>query len=190
MLGVFGGSFDPPHRGHLAIIKSFSAEYNCPIYVVPNYVSPFKEKKGAATFDIIKMLEILKKENNLEKMEILDWEIKRGGKSFTCDTIDEVIKIFSETEIYLLIGEDNLSSLDRWKNIKYILNKCKILVYLRPVSERVEIPLTIQEFSHKIIIKKNPENPASSSMFREKSIEEYLTPSVLGYIKENHLYDN
>ncbi|NBU97719.1 MAG: nicotinate (nicotinamide) nucleotide adenylyltransferase [Spirochaetia bacterium] len=189
MIGIFGGSFDPPHLGHLFIIQNFWEKYNSKLYIVPNYISPFKVKKGAEPKNILDMLFILIEEFSLKDIEIYEEELKRGGVSYTFQTILEFKERFPLEEISLLIGEDNLEGLPKWKNIDLILENAKILVYLRNGSSTAKIPDSLSIYKNNIYIQENSLHPASSSEFRKLKNENLVSPQILEYIKLNSLYE-
>ena len=189
MIGIFGGSFDPPHLGHLSIIQNFWEKYNSKLYIVPNNISPFKIKKGAEPKNILDMLFILIEEFSLKDIEIYEEELKRGGVSYTFQTILEFKERFPLEEISLLIGEDNLEGLPKWKNIDLILENAKILVYLRNGSSTAKIPDSLSIYKNNIYIQENSLHPASSSEFRKLKNENLVSPQILEYIKLNSLYE-
>jgi len=190
LLGIFGGSFDPPHFGHLHIIQNFINEYQTKVYIVPNSLSPFKQKKGVSSENILEMLYLLKKEFSLLRAEIYDTEIKRGGVSYTYQTLQEFHSKYPKEEIFLLIGEDNLESLHKWKEVETIFSLAKVLVYLRPSLNRSKIPMELEQFQDRILIKNNALNPASSTLFRESGEDEMIPTLVKNYIYKNKLYGN
>jgi nicotinate-nucleotide adenylyltransferase len=190
VIGIFGGSFDPPHYGHLQIIQNFREKFNSRLFVIPNFISPFKEKKATDPEHILGMLSLLKQEFTLEGVDILDLELKRGGVSYTYRTILEIKEMVGLEEISLLIGEDNLQSLSKWKNIEWILETVSVLVYLRPGQKRVMIPSELENYNTRIQIQENSLNNASSTEFRQTKNPEMVTPKVLEYIQKYNLYEN
>ncbi len=136
------------------------------------------------------MLKLLKSEFSLHNAEIYDTEIKRGGISYTYQTLQEFHTKYPNEEIYLLIGEDNLESLHKWKEVETIFSLAKVLVYLRPSVKRSKIPFEIEKFQDRILIKNNPLNPASSTLFRESGDDNILSTLVKNYIYKNKLYGN
>jgi nicotinate-nucleotide adenylyltransferase len=189
LIGIFGGSFDPPHLGHLSIIQNFREKYNSKLYIVPNYISPFKIKKGAEPENILEMLFLLKQEFALKEIEIYEEELKRGGVSYTFQTILEFKEKFPTQEISLLIGEDNLEGLPKWKNIELILENAKVLVYLRNRSNTAKIPDALSIYKNNIYIQENTLHPASSSEFRKLKNENLVSLKILEYIKSHNLYE-
>ena len=135
------------------------------------------------------MLFILIEEFSLKDIEIYEEELKRGGVSYTFQTILEFKERFPLEEISLLIGEDNLEGLPKWKNIDLILENAKILVYLRNGSSTAKIPDSLILYKNNIYIQENNLHPASSSEFRKLKNENLVSPQILEYIKLNSLYE-
>jgi nicotinate-nucleotide adenylyltransferase len=108
---IFGGSFDPPHLGHLAIMKKALDQLDIDrLIVVPAYISPFKQGHAAPPE---KRLAWLKKIAAFDpRIEVSDYEIKKGGPSYTIDTVEHFAPFFDT--IYLIVGADNLEGLKRW----------------------------------------------------------------------------
>ncbi len=108
---IFGGSFDPPHFGHIEVMKKALETLDIDrLIVVPAYVSPFK--KGHSAPPKLR-LEWLRKITGFDpRIEVSDYEIEKEGKSYTFDTVAH-FKHFFDT-IYLIIGADNLKTLEKW----------------------------------------------------------------------------
>ncbi len=135
------------------------------------------------------MLYLLKQEFALKEIEIYEEELKRGGVSYTFQTILEFKEKFPTQEISLLIGEDNLEGLPKWKNIELILENAKVLVYLRNGSNTAKIPDGLSIYKNNIYIQENTLHPASSSEFRKLKNENLVSLKILEYIKTHNLYE-
>lgn len=133
MIGIFGGSFDPPHIGHKNVILEFWKifPYAKKLFIIPNRISPFKETKKAEQSEILKMLEIFLDQIDNQKNEICDFELKNLDKSYSIDTIRFLKRKFPKEEIYFLIGEDNLENLHKWKDSDKIIELATLLVFKR-----------------------------------------------------------
>ena len=112
-IGVFGGTFDPVHVGHLRVAEeareAFSMER---VYFVPARIQPLKQQiKGAAAHDRIRMLEMATRGNSFFRTSPV--EIRRGGVSYSIDTIKHFARRFGE--IYFLMGMDAFSDIGLWK---------------------------------------------------------------------------
>ena len=139
---LFGGTFDPPHFGHLIVAQTiFEAEHFDRIVFVPAHTPPHKiEAKISPVDDRIRMLKIATKDN--PNFIISDNEIKRGGVSYSIDTIlsyKEEAKI-ETNDLFYLIGSDSLKQFETWKEPKKILKECKLIVAIRPGFRPSDIP--------------------------------------------------
>ena len=131
-IGILGGSFDPIHFGHLLMGQSAAETLKLDVvFFVPAFCSPFK--RGQDMPDSAKRLTMVKaaiKGNDLFK--IYDGELKRGGVSYTFETLTEIKAKYPEAILYLLMGADSLRQFHRWKNPQGILNLAKLVVLNRP----------------------------------------------------------
>ena len=196
-IGIFGGTFDPPHIGHINALKAFYDEFDFDrLYVIPVFVPPHKSlKSDVSTEDRLNMSR-LAFANVSEKIAVSDLEIKRRGKSYTADTIKH-FKDQGCDEIYFLCGTDMLLTLDMWYRPDYILSNAKIVFARRENdianTEKIaeKIKLYKERFSAEIIELKTKVLEISSTQIREgleRGSGEFLSPSVLDYIIKHGLY--
>ncbi|RTZ68853.1 MAG: nicotinate (nicotinamide) nucleotide adenylyltransferase [Tenericutes bacterium] len=110
-IGIFGGSFNPIHKGHLAIAKEAIKELNLDkLFFVPNFKSPFKTSiKYADPEHRVAMIDLVKP----NKSEVSKFEINRKGISYTFETVDYFKQKFPDDNLYLIIGSDNLYKLHK-----------------------------------------------------------------------------
>ncbi len=129
-IGIFGGTFNPVHRGHRNLvlkIKNFAKLDR--IIIVPTCTPPHKQGKQLADgMHRIKMCEMMFSE---EYFTVSDIEIKRQGKSYTYDTLCEFKSMFPEDELFLIIGSDMLLSFDKWYRYRDILSMATLCVASR-----------------------------------------------------------
>ena len=187
---LFGGTFDPPHIGHLLIAQTIcEAEGFDKVVFIPANKSPNKK----ATTNTQCRLEMLKLaiEGN-PNFEISDLEIHRGGISYTIDTLEEYEKQMSnqDHEISYLIGSDSLLDFKNWRQPKEIIKKCKVIVAIRPGFRPSDIPSWLL---HGIQFANIPRFEISSSNIRRrwvenKTIRYMVTLPVWEYINKNNLY--
>ena len=97
-IGIYGGSFDPVHKGHRLLAENLSKEINADkVFIIPAAVSPFKKGSVASDVDRLAMCTLAFSD---DLYEISDWEIKKGGKSYTVDTLREFKKLYPEDKLY------------------------------------------------------------------------------------------
>ena len=200
-VGIFGGTFNPPHLGHINMCKLFLNEINLDkLLVIPASIPPHKQVKSKTTTEQRLEMSKLAFASISEKICISDIEIKRKGKSYTADTIKE-LKNVGYDDLYLLCGTDMFLTLDMWYKPEYIFTNATI-VYVRRESEVENDKLISNKIEH---YKKNfnanilniEAKPIelSSSMVRTAikdgcGVSSMLNSEVLEYIKENNLYKN
>lgn len=187
---LFGGTFDPPHIGHLLIAQTIcEAESFDKILFIPVNIPPHKSVNTLLE-DRLNMLEIAIDDN--PNFEISDIEIKRGGVSYTIDTIRTIKKQYNicSNKISYLIGSDSLLNFHNWKDPEKILEECQIIVAIRPGFRPSDIPAWIL---HKIQFANIPRFEISSTNIRSrwvegKTIRYLVTLPVWEYINKNKIY--
>lgn len=187
-LGIFGGSFDPPHIGHLVEAQFAAEELGLDkVLFIPTGEHPLKPQAASAEHRL-EMTKLATSDNPL--FEISDIEIQRKGKSYTIDTIHQIQKLFSPKELYLLVGIDNVEIFFKWHRIDEILDSCKVVVLSRLTNDDYVLLPSLLE---KIMILDSPIIEISSTEIRER-VEDgasirYLVPdSVREYITKQGLY--
>ena len=187
---LFGGTFDPPHIGHLLIAQTIcEAESFDKILFIPVNIPPHKTVNTLLE-DRLNMLDIAIDDN--PNFEISDIEIKRGGVSYTIDTIKTIKNKYniSSNKISYLIGSDSLLNFHNWKDPEKILEECQIIVAIRPGFRPSDIPAWIL---HKIQFANIPRFEISSTDIRSrwvegKTIRYLVTLPVWDYINKNKIY--
>ena len=126
-IGILGGSFDPPHKGHLFLAENAIRLLQLNIlYIIPSYQTPNKPLSQTALKDRLQMVKDTFKD--IKKKKILDIEFKRKGTSYTIDTL-KTLKI--PGTIFLIIGEDLLEQVSQWKNFYQIIQKVNLAICMR-----------------------------------------------------------
>ncbi len=132
-IAIYGGSFDPPHIGHKLLAENLSRFCGADkVIVIPTALSPFKNSGCASAEHRLRMCEILFAE---PIFSVSDIEIKRGGKSYTIDTLNEIKKMYPDCRLYLFMGDDMLLSFNRWYKYNEILKLCTIVAACRHHNE-------------------------------------------------------
>jgi nicotinate-nucleotide adenylyltransferase len=134
-IGIYGGSFDPIHHGHLILAREAREALNLEkIIFVPAAVSPFKARPAVAIGDMrLKMLHAAIEGE--AGFGIDDCELRRPPPSWTIDTVLEIRKREADPELYLLIGEDTVATLDRWRRFDELNKLVRFVVLDRTGSQ-------------------------------------------------------
>ena len=189
---IFGGTFDPPHIGHLLIAQTIcEAEEFDKIIFVPAFKNPHKSEGVSSPIEKrLKMLEIAVEGN--PHFEISDIEIKRGGISYSLDTIRHIKKEqnLKCEELYFLIGSDILNDFHKWHEPLKILEECQVIVALRPGFQPSSVPNWILS---EIQFANIPRFELSATQIRKrwkenKTIRYMVTQPVWEFINDNSLY--
>ncbi len=216
-IGILGGTFDPVHQGHLGLARETLEKFSLDrILFMPAFRSPHKPSiLPASPAHRLEMLRLALQ--NDPALEVSTIEIQRETLSYTIDTINSVKLQFPECELSLILGRDNLTDLDSWKDSQKIMECCHILVGSRPgveasSAEKVVLGLFggdspyipgepengALEFCHcttgrHLVIHQITPRDISSSIIRDqiaggKPVGNLLPPGVEIYIMDNHLY--
>ena len=129
-IAVFGGSFDPPHTAHVAIVKEALRKLDIDLLiVVPTYLNPFK--KSFAAPPKLRLRWLKKIFMPFQKVRICDFEIRQGRPTYAIETVEYLKKRYAPQKIYYLIGSDNLASLHRWYKFKKLNKEVEFVVFTR-----------------------------------------------------------
>ena len=166
-IAIYGGSFNPMHRGHEQIVEYILKNLNMDkIIIVPVGIPSHRENNLEQSDTRLKICREIFKDNS--KIEVSDIEIKSDGKSYTYDTLIKLIEVYGKNnEFFEIIGEDSLKNFKTWKKYKELLKICKLIVFRRNDDEDKEIDKEFLKNSN-IIILKNEYYNYSSTEIREK----------------------
>ena len=198
-IGIIGGSFDPVHYGHLLLAECGLEQ--CPldeVWFVPTAISPFKESGSQASeFQRRDMLTLAIASHPRFSINELEW--KRGGISYTCDTLEALSSEFPEHQFFFLMGADSLADFHQWKNPRRICELARLAIVSRPGSPTPDLsvlqPLVEPEYLNQLancqIVM--PAMDLSSSNIRrriehQQSIRFRLPRAVEQYIAAQGLY--
>lgn len=185
-VGILGGTFDPPHLGHLIIAETVRTTLDLDeIWFIPTNEPPHKNKAMSAGQDRMKMLELAIEDNAFFKIN--DIEMKRLGKSFTFDTMNILMNEHPDCEFYFIIGADMVEYLPHWSRIDELVHLVQFVGVQREGYD-LNTPYPIVKVDIPMI-------DISSTMIRQQLANQistkYLIPdSVDVYIKEYKLYEN
>jgi len=127
-IGIFGGTFNPVHAEHVNVAKNAIKELGLDkLYVMPTFITPNKNTAPVSAFHRVEMLKLAFL--GVDKVEISDFEIKKGGKSYTFETIEHFSS--ENVELFFIVGGDMLTDFKTWKNPERILAKANLAVFER-----------------------------------------------------------
>ena len=193
-LGVLGGTFDPIHNAHLFISMDAAASFGLEkVLIIPNAVPPHKPGQPVTEpHHRLQMVELAVHGNRLLEADPL--EVKRGGISYTVETLRELRRRYPDSEILFLTGADAVAEIGTWREPKTVVRLCRLVAVSRPglglAELRARVPAELFPF---IELHQVPPMGISSTMIRERVQRglpiRYLTPdAVVDYIEEHRLY--
>ena len=148
-VGIFGGTFNPPHLGHVSSAEAFVKYVDLDeLIIMPDYLPPHKVADALVSADDrMQMCNLAF--SHIDKVKISDLEISRGGKSYTAVTLTELSS--PDTRLYFLCGTDMFLTLDRWYDFKTIFNLAVICYVRRESDEKtgLEIERKKEEYKEK-----------------------------------------
>ncbi|RMA78499.1 nicotinate-nucleotide adenylyltransferase [Metamycoplasma subdolum] len=179
-IGLFGGSFNPIHKGHILLAKEAIEKLNLDkLIFIPANQNPFKKDEnyidGKHKLEMIKI--VLE-----DKMEVSDFEVKRKHVSYTIDTVNHFKTKYPHDELFFLVGSDNVNKLNKWKDIQSISEKVQ-LVILERGNEYSKVNLK----KYGCIKLKNKIFNFSSTTYRNGDFSQ-VEKEVQRYIGANWLY--
>tara|TARA_B100000470_G_C19757956_1_gene376914 strand:+ start:671 stop:1291 length:621 start_codon:yes stop_codon:yes gene_type:complete len=196
-IGIFGGTFDPIHLGHIAVAKYAKTDLNLDkVIFVPAGCPQLKPSLPAASakhrFEMVKLAI-----GNKEMFYASDIEIKRKGPTFTVDTLKSIKKNYhSKSSLWFIVGSDAFSEFNKWENYQEIMELSNVCVVRRP-GESTEL----EQFGHvkKLVTENNvvfinritPQISSTNvkAIIKDKNkVKRYLSPEVRDYIVRNGLY--
>lgn len=196
-IGIFGGSFNPPHLGHILALREFQEKLALDtVLLIPAAIPPHKEltKNTPDAMHRLEMCRLAVQE--LPYVQVSDIELKRTGKSYTSDTIKQLRGIYPSDEFFLLMGTDMFLSFDSWHLPEEITAQATLTVahrnhdnpnVLRECADKLK-----EKLNAGIVFVENEFLPHSSTSVRAmlafRAAEDYLSPAVHEYIRKNHLY--
>ena len=186
-IGILGGTFNPIHVGHMTIAEMVCEKLKLDkVIFVPSCLPPHKSNKNVASAgDRYRMVSLAVRKN--PHFEVSDYEVKKGGKSYSIDTVTHLKACYpSGTKFFFIIGRDLLPTLHTWKQIDDVLKMVSFVTLNRPGYKQEKSRIKVRAISI-------PELQVSSSYVRKRittgKTVQYLVPdNVLDYIHRKKLY--
>lgn len=199
-IGIFGGSFDPVHNGHLEIAKACQSQARLDsIWFVPTAHQPLKPGGPIAPSDD-RLAMLQRAIAGRREWEISTIELDRGGVSYTCDTLAEMHRRQPDADLFFLLGADSLAEFTQWRKPVDVCRLATLLIVRRPESPPPDLP-RLAEFAKKEGLNSiraeevaMPETPISSSELRQaiargdEQWKDWTPPAVAQLITERNLY--
>lgn len=214
-IGIFGGTFNPVHIGHINSMQTvLQTLFLDEIRVVLSYQSPHRDFIESPTPEQRWDMLSLGVEEHSRQLIVDDCELKRKGISYTIDTVKEFSRRFASDDLFLIIGLDQFENFDRWKEFEQILENVDLVVTSRSGSffprSLEEFPEGIRDLIESLHNKENRVQLKSAqsihfvqlqdirtsstdlrkSLYIGQDVHELLPPGVAGYIRNHHLYES
>jgi len=190
-LGILGGTFDPPHIGHVAAAQAALTQAGLDEVVLMVANEPWQkvdDREVTAATVRWEMTDALVA--GISGLRADDREIRRGGPTFTVDTLEEIIAEQPETQIFLIVGADTAERLDTWHRARDVVRLSTIVIVNRDNSTHVA-PEFLRD-SRVQFVTMNPVDVSSSALReavgRHELIEASTSPSVVSIIRDHSLY--
>ena len=198
-IGIMGGTFNPIHYGHLLVAEDARTYCNLDeIIFIPSGNSYMKDTSeiidGKKRYEMVSLAIA-----GNTAFSISDMEIKRNGHTYTYETLEELNKIYPDTDFYFILGADNLFTIEKWKYADKIMQNCTLIVASRDEKDKQDLTQKanslFKSFHATIEILPERKIDLSSTEIRKKIRENksviYMTPqSVISYINKNALYQS
>ena len=205
-LGLFGGTFDPVHLGHLHAARTLLDEFNLDtIYFIPVYQPVHRDSPQASTEQRLTMLELTLADD--EHLVIDVREVKRRGASYAKYTIDEYRQQFPEDELFFILGTDAFNAIDTWYEWQALFDDVNFIVLSRPgydldYTHDVEVKLADKArakgpssvarsgqvlHSHKVMLQLSA-TEVRAAVRNNEEIVNLLPENVANFIKEHNIY--
>ncbi|MFD1038549.1 nicotinate-nucleotide adenylyltransferase [Virgibacillus byunsanensis] len=184
-VGILGGTFDPPHIGHLIIAEEVRIALSLDeVWFIPSNEPPHKDKATIVANERFAMLQVAIENNSAFNVNSI--EMDRLGKSYTFDTMKLLREKHPGIEFYFIIGADMVEFLPRWQNISDLVQMVTFVGVERP-GYRLETDFPVKQVEI-------PSIEISSTVLRERlrnnqSVKYLIPQSVEAYIKEKQLYE-
>ncbi len=192
---LFGGTFDPPHKGHM---NNLQAAMDCvqpdKVIVMPAGIPPHKK---ASTTDAALRLAMCECFTALSpKVEVSDWEVRQGGRNYSVNTVEMLHSRYPADSLYMCVGSDMLLGFTRWYRWQDILRLTALVVESREAGDAAALHAAAEELRRQgatVLLAQAQAFPCASSDIRSGRVprsrwEEVLPPNVIQIVKDNGLY--
>lgn len=197
-LGILGGTFNPVHLAHLLIAQEAWYRFDlAQVMFIPAARNPLRSDVESLASDDhrLAMLRLATEED--ARFSVNAWELRKGGKSFTIDTLRHQREIRPTAELYLLIGADAALTLPQWKDVRDFRELCTVVICNRPGSTDMqrELPQELVALGLRLEVMPLPQLDISASEIRRrlrigKPVRYFVPDAVAEYIHRQGLYQS
>ncbi|CAH1207288.1 Nicotinate-nucleotide adenylyltransferase [Paenibacillus auburnensis] len=190
-VGIMGGTFDPLHIGHMMAAEAARDTYSLDeVWFMPSHIPPHKHEAGASGADRLAMVQSAVEGN--EAFRILDWEIVRGGVSYTIETVHSLKEAYPQHEFYFIVGADMVEYLPKWHGIEELVGALTFIGVGRPGTP-LDLAALPGFIADKVVLADMPLVDISSTMLRSRAASgrsiRYMVPEqVYEYVQRSGLY--
>jgi nicotinate-nucleotide adenylyltransferase len=194
-IGILGGTFNPPHRGHLALASHAQAELGLElVLLMPAHSAPHKgDEEDPGPQRRLEMCRLAVEDDKEPGLEACALEVERGGPSYTVDTLRAIRQSDPEAELTFIVGADMARTLPAWREPRALVEFAGLAVAEREDAGREDVLRALAPLSADVAFLKMPLVEISSSIVRERvkvgePIEGLVAPAVAEYIAAHGLY--
>lgn len=189
-IAIFGGTFNPFHIGHYEMLsKVCKLDFIHKVFVMPDKIPPHKKCDYIAD-DVHRQAMCRLVCDDFDKAELCLIEFERDGKSYTIDTIKNLLKLYPDDKFFVVIGGDMLSTLDTWYNWQELITLTDFIAFKR--TELTDFDASYDRLTRLgasiMVVDSNITN-ISSTQLRQKIKKELLPQKVYDYIVQKGIYD-
>lgn len=196
-VGILGGTFDPIHTAHLILAEAAYEQFELDtVLIMPSGDPPHKtDREITPSNHRIKMVQLAIEDNKHFKLSTI--EVERNGKTYTAETLTQLVKYNPDCRYYFIIGADSLFGIEEWRHPEIIMHSAVLLAAVREQAGMEAMKEQIEhlkaEYQAEIYLLHTSDIEISSSAVRDKvacgeSIRYYVPKDVEKYIYNNHLY--
>ena len=188
--GILGGTFDPPHMGHVFLARNAKELCGLDRVLLMPSANPPHKKTGTEGLHRVNMAKLTAE---CYSFEVCDVEYKKTTPSYTFETIDDLKTLFPDDKLYFIIGGDSMLCFEKWYRWQERIKKCAFIVGVRTEEERSAVEKCAAEkrekYGAEIYVLGSPSHEVSSTEIRKGENAEEIPPCIRDYIRKNSLYE-
>lgn len=196
-IGIYGGTFNPPHIGHIQAAKFAAASLELDkVLMIPDRVAPHKQLPEGSPSPEQRLQMLTLCTEGEEKLQVSNLELCRTGPSYTYETVEEIRGLYPTAKLFLLMGTDMFLTFGQWREPERILKEAALAVFYRGQSGEQQAirakKVEMEALGAEVLLVENPVIDISSTNLRRMALfrcaDPFLAPAVASYIREKGLY--